>query len=67
MASSVQQLVKESNEDPNQKNTILNLFNSGLEPETISLELDIDEDIVKTIIEREKNKEKTRKNRQQYF
>ena len=55
MASSVQQLVKESNEDPNQKNTILNLFNSGLEPETISLELDIDEDIVKTIIEREKN------------
>lgn len=58
MASSILQLVKESNEDPNQKNTILNLFNSGLEPETISLELDIDEDIVKTIIEREKNKEK---------
>jgi class 3 adenylate cyclase len=51
-------LVKDSNKDPNQKTTILNLFNSGLEPETISLELDIDEDIVRTIIEREKNREK---------
>lgn len=51
-------MAKESNEDPNQKTTILNLFNSGLEPEIISLELDIDEDIVKSIIEKEKNKEK---------
>lgn len=51
-------MVKESNDDLNQKTTILNLFNSGLEPETISLELDIDEDIVKKIIEGEKNKDK---------
>ncbi|HKR72494.1 MAG TPA: adenylate/guanylate cyclase domain-containing protein [Candidatus Nitrosocosmicus sp.] len=51
-------MVKDSNKDPNQKTTILNLFNSGLEPETISLELDIDEDIVRTIIEREKNRGK---------
>ena len=58
MTSSIVQLVKDSNKDPNQKTTILNLFNSGLEPETISLELDIDEDIVRTIIEREKNREK---------
>ena len=46
-------------EDPNQKTTILNLFNSGLEPETISLELDIDEDIVIRVIEKEKNKTKS--------
>lgn len=45
----------------NQKTTILNLFNSGLEPETISLELDINEDIVKNIIEDEKNKDKREK------
>jgi len=51
-------LVKESDEVQNQKTTILNLFNSGLEPETISLELDINEDIVKKIIEGEKNKDK---------
>jgi len=54
-------LVKESDEVQNQKTTILNLFNSGLEPETISLELDIDEDIVKNIIEDEKNKDKREK------
>ena len=46
-------------EDPNQKATILNLFNSGLEPETISLELDIDEGIVIEVIEKEKNKIKS--------
>ncbi|WP_148685977.1 adenylate/guanylate cyclase domain-containing protein [Candidatus Nitrosocosmicus hydrocola] len=54
-------MVKESDEVQNQKTTILNLFNSGLEPETISLELDIDEDIVKNIIEDEKNKDKREK------
>ncbi len=54
-------MVKESDEVQNQKTTILNLFNSGLEPETISLELDINEDIVKNIIEGEKNKDKREK------
>lgn len=44
-------------EGPNQKNTILNLYNSGIDPEIISLELDIDEAIVKDIIEKEKNKQ----------
>ena len=45
--------------DPNQKATILNLYNSGLEPETISLELDIEEGIVIEVIEKEKNKTKS--------
>lgn len=54
-------MVKESDDVQNQKTTILNLFNSGLEPETISLELDINEDIVKNIIEDEKNKDKREK------
>ena len=45
--------------DPNQKTTILNLYNSGLEPETISLELDIEEGIVIEVIEKEKNKTKS--------
>lgn len=45
--------------DPNQKTTILNLYNSGLEPETISLELDIEEGIVIDVIEKEKNKTKS--------
>ncbi|MDQ2685917.1 MAG: adenylate/guanylate cyclase domain-containing protein [Thermoproteota archaeon] len=44
-------------EGANQKNTILNLYNSGIDPEIISLELDIDEAIVKDIIEKEKNKQ----------
>lgn len=50
---------KELDKDSNQKTTVLNLFNSGLEPETISLELDIDEDIVREIIEKEKNTNKS--------
>lgn len=49
---------KELDKDPNQKATILNLYNSGLEPETISLELDIEEGIVIEVIEKEKNKTK---------
>lgn len=40
--------------DTNQKSTIINLYNSGLNPETISLELDIDEEIVNEIIESKK-------------
>ena len=36
-----------------QKNTILNLYNSGIEPEIISLELDISEDVIKDIIRNE--------------
>ena len=43
-------------EATDQKNTILNLYNSGIEPEIISLELDISEDIIKDII-RNENKE----------
>lgn len=51
-------LEKELDEDSNQKTTILNLFNSGLEPETISLELDIDENTVRKIINKEINTNK---------
>jgi len=40
-------------EATDQKNTILNLYNSGIEPEIISLELDISEDIIKDIIRNE--------------
>lgn len=40
-------------EATDQKNTILNLYNSGIEPEIISLELDINEDIIKDIIRNE--------------
>ncbi len=56
-------------EGPNQKNTILNLYNSGIDPEIISLELDIDEAIVKDIIEKEKNKQrrKTKDNLSSYL
>jgi hypothetical protein len=43
-------------EATDQKNTILNLYNSGIEPEIISLELDISEDVIKDII-RNENKE----------
>jgi adenylate cyclase len=39
-----------------QKNTIINLFNSGIDPEIISLELDLDKDIVIQIIENETNR-----------
>jgi adenylate cyclase len=40
-----------------QKNTILNLYNSGIDPEIISLELDISKDIVLKVIKNESNKE----------
>src|SRR5690242_16091165 len=39
-----------------QKNTIINLYNSGIEPEIISLELDLDKDIVIQVIENETNR-----------
>lgn len=39
-----------------QKNTILNLYNSGIDPEIISIELDIEKDVVLKIIERENKK-----------
>lgn len=47
--------------DSNQKSTIINLYNSGLNPETISLELDIDEEIVNEIIESKKIDEDDKK------
>ncbi|MGN6708325.1 MAG: adenylate/guanylate cyclase domain-containing protein [Candidatus Nitrosocosmicus sp.] len=39
-----------------QKNTIINLYNSGIDPEIISLELDLDKDIVIQVIESETNR-----------
>ena len=39
-----------------QKNTIINLYNSGIDPEIISLELDLDKDIVIQVIENETNR-----------
>lgn len=46
-------MVNKLPEATDQKNTILNLYNSGIEPEIISLELDISEDIIKDIIRNE--------------
>ncbi len=46
-------MVNKLPEATDQKNTILNLYNSGIEPEIISLELDISEDIIKDIISNE--------------
>lgn len=40
-----------------QRNTILNLYNSGIDPETISLELDINQDAVMKVIKNETKKE----------
>ena len=40
-----------------QRNTILNLYNSGIDPEIISLELDISEDTVIKVIKSETDKE----------
>jgi adenylate cyclase len=40
-----------------QKNTILNLYNSGIDPETISMELDINQDIVMKVIKNETSRE----------
>lgn len=40
-----------------QKNTILNLYNSGIDPETISMELDINQDIVMKVIKNETKNE----------
>lgn len=51
------------NGDPNQKNTVINLYNSGLNPETISLELDIEEDLVRQIIETEIKRDKQTENK----
>lgn len=46
-------MVNKLPEATDQKNTILNLYNSGIEPEIISLELDISEDIIQDIIRNE--------------
>lgn len=43
----------------NQKRTIINLYNSGLNPETISLELDLEEDLVTKTIEDNNKKNQT--------
>ena len=40
-----------------QRNTILNLYNSGIDPETISLELDIKQDVIMNVIKNESMKE----------
>ncbi len=40
-----------------QRNTILNLYNSGIDPETISLELDINQDVVLNVIKNESKEE----------
>ena len=40
-----------------QRNTILNLYNSEIDPETISLELDINQDTIMKVIKGETNKE----------
>lgn len=53
-----------------QKNTILNLFNSGIDPEIISLELDISKDVVIEIIrDQQIKKESTdsQNNQSNYF
>ena len=44
-------------EASDQKRTILNLYNSGIEPEIISLELDINEDVIRDIIKNENKRE----------
>ena len=46
-------MVNKLPEATDQKNTILNLYNSGIEPEIISLELDISEEVIKDIIRNE--------------
>jgi class 3 adenylate cyclase len=43
-----------------QKNTILNLYNSGIDPEIISMELDINQDIVMKVIKNETKREHTK-------
>lgn len=40
-----------------QRNTILNLYNSGIDPETISLELDINQEVIMNVIKNETMKE----------
>ncbi len=40
-----------------QRNTILNLYNSGIDPETISLELDIKQEVIMNVIKNESMKE----------
>jgi class 3 adenylate cyclase len=50
-------LVKKLPEASDQKRTILNLYNSGIEPEIISLELDINEDVIREIIKNENKRE----------
>lgn len=44
-------------DEVDQRNTILNLYNSGIDPETISLELDINQDAVMKVIKNETKKE----------
>jgi len=43
-----------------QRNTILNLYNSGIDPEIISLELDINQDIVMKVIKNESKGEENK-------
>ena len=50
-------MVNKLPEASDQKRTILNLYNSGIEPEIISLELDINEDVIREIIKNENNGE----------
>ena len=50
-------LVNNLPEALDQKRTILNLYNSGIEPEIISLELDINEDVIRDIIKNENKME----------
>lgn len=50
-------MVNKLPEASDQKSTILNLYNSGIEPEIISLELDINEDIIRDIIKNENKRE----------
>ena len=50
-------LVNNLPEAIDQKATILNLYNSGIEPEIISLELDINEDVIRDIIKNENKME----------
>ncbi|MDP8906184.1 MAG: hypothetical protein M3M88_01535, partial [Thermoproteota archaeon] len=47
-----------------QRNTILNLYNSGIDPEIIALELDINQDTVMNVIKNESkvNQKKSPKN-----
>jgi adenylate cyclase len=45
-----------------QRKTIINLYNSGISPEIISLELDVGQEEVMRVIESEANEEERRQN-----